>query len=41
MSKPKECVNSKCKNIFYVPKYLLHQMLICEKCQDTKQETPL
>lgn len=31
--KPKECCNSKCKNIFYVPDHELHLPLICEECQ--------
>jgi hypothetical protein len=33
--KPKECINSKCKNVFYVPKYLLHHMIRCETCYGT------
>ena len=31
--KPKECVNSKCPNTFYVPKNELHLPLVCEQCQ--------
>ena len=34
--KPKECCNSTCKVIFYVPEYKLHLPLICEKCQEKK-----
>lgn len=33
IDKPKECVNSKCRVIFYVPSYKLHLPLICEACQ--------
>lgn len=32
MSKPKLCINKGCKNWFYVPDYLLHMCLQCEKC---------
>jgi hypothetical protein len=34
MGKPKECCNSKCKNIFYVSLDKLHLLLICEECQN-------
>lgn len=29
---PKECVNNNCNNVFFVPKYKLHILLVCEKC---------
>lgn len=35
--KPKECCNSKCNKIIYVPAYNLHLPLICKECQ-TKNE---
>jgi len=37
---PKDCVHINCKNIIYVPKYLLHQQLMCDKCK-TKTKTIL
>ncbi len=35
---PKDCVHKDCKNIIYVPKHLLHQMLICQKCITKKKQ---
>ena len=32
MTKPKECINSKCKNIFYVKDSELQLPLQCETC---------
>lgn len=36
--KPKECCNSKCKNIFFVPKHLFFQKDICNECVEAKEE---
>lgn len=33
---PKECIHHSCKSIIYVPKHLLHQLLMCENCVETK-----
>lgn len=30
--KPQECINRNCRNIMYVPDYLLHQPRRCEPC---------
>lgn len=30
--KPKECINSKCKNIIFVEYYQLHLPLQCQSC---------
>lgn len=38
MSVPKDCVHKNCKNIIYVPKNLLHQMLICKECITKKEK---
>jgi len=32
--KPKECCNNNCNTIIYVPYYLMHQTLQCDKCVD-------
>jgi hypothetical protein len=36
--KPKECCNSNCRKIMYVPDYKLHMILQCEKCIEKKKE---
>jgi hypothetical protein len=30
--KPKQCVNSKCKNTFFIQNHKLHLPLQCENC---------
>ena len=35
---PKECVHKNCKEIFYVPSYKMHMLLVCEKCQTKRGE---
>ena len=32
--KPKECIHTTCRNIFYVPEYLLHMMTTCPECTE-------
>lgn len=34
---PKDCVNSKCKNVIYLPVHKFHQIDVCETCQDAKE----
>jgi hypothetical protein len=34
--KPKECINSNCNRVFYVPRYLIHLCLQCQTCIDKK-----
>jgi hypothetical protein len=36
--KPKECCNSHCINIMYVPDYKLHMILQCEECIEKREE---
>lgn len=36
MKKPKECINSKCKNIISVEERDLHLPLQCESCINSK-----
>lgn len=36
MTKPKECINSKCNNIIYVKDSELHLPLQCETCINNK-----
>ena len=36
--KPKECINSNCKNIIYVVDYKLHLPLQCEICINKKSK---
>lgn len=38
MKKPKDCVNSKCKNIVYVEDYQLHLSLQCQECIDKRNK---
>lgn len=40
-TKPKQCVNSECRNILYVPENQLHMMFQCEQCIErrTKEGT--
>ena len=37
MVKPKQCVNSQCKNVFYVHHTELHLPLQCLKCSESKE----
>ena len=35
--KPKECVNTGCRNIIYTPYYLMHSLLECDECRLMRQ----
>ena len=35
---PKECCNSKCKNVFYVTKHLFFQKDLCDKCANQQKQ---
>jgi hypothetical protein len=39
--KPKECIHNSCKNVFFVPYYLLHMLIMCEECKIKKQKNEL
>ena len=34
MSKPKECCNSKCENVFHVPEHMFFQKDLCDECAE-------
>jgi hypothetical protein len=36
--KPKECINSNCRKIMYIPTYKMHMLLQCEDCQEKRKE---
>lgn len=38
MTKPKECINSNCKNVIYVKSSELHLPLQCESCINKKSK---
>lgn len=36
--KPKECCNSTCKNVFFVPKERFFQVDLCDECTEKHYE---